>query len=140
MADRDPSEPFVARADNVTEGWWDATKEQRLVVQRCTECDNRQHYPRPMCLRCGSNDLEWLECSGNAVVHSYTVVRRELGPAFETPHVVALVDLAEGPRMTTNLVGADAESWSCDEPVLLTWRALADGRHLPQFTKVGGLV
>jgi uncharacterized OB-fold protein len=69
------------------------------------------------------------------VVHSYTVVHRQLGPAFETPHVVALVDLAEGPRLTTNLIGADVDAWSCDQAVRLTWRALGDGRHLPQFEK-----
>ena len=135
MPDRDPTEPFVGQPDNVTREWWEATKEQRLVVQHCPSCDHRQHYPRPICLQCGSSELDWIACSGDAVVHSYTIVRRDLGPAFDTPHVVALVDLAEGPRLTTNLVGADAESWSCDEPVRLTWRALGDGRHLPQFTK-----
>jgi uncharacterized OB-fold protein len=135
MPDRDPTEPFVGQPDNVTQEWWDATKEQRLVVQHCPSCGHRQHYPRPICLQCGSSELDWIECSGDAVVHSYTIVRRDLGPAFDTPHVVALVDLAEGPRLTTNLVGADADGWSCDEPVRLTWRALGDGRHLPQFTK-----
>ena len=63
-----------------------------------------------MCLACRSTELDWLACSGDAIVHSYTIVRRDLGPAFETPHVVALVDLAEGPRLTTNLVGADADA------------------------------
>lgn len=140
MADRDPNEPFVARADEITEGWWEATKQRRLVVQHCTACDHRQHYPRPLCLKCRSTELDWLDCSGAATVHSFTVVHRQLGPAFDTPHVVALVDLAEGPRMTTNLVGANVDSWSCDEPVTLTWRALGDGRHLPQFTKVADLV
>ncbi|MEY2399096.1 MAG: uncharacterized protein QOJ00_2270 [Actinomycetota bacterium] len=135
MPDRDPTEPFVAAPDDVTQPWWEATRDQRLVVQRCTACDHRQHYPRPLCLACGSNELEWLECSGDGVVHSFTIVRRELGAAFDTPHVVALVDLAEGPRLTTNLVGASVDAWECDEPVRLTWRALGDGRRLPLFTK-----
>jgi uncharacterized OB-fold protein len=130
-------DPFVAEPDDVTQPWWDATREQRLVVQRCTRCDHRQHYPRPICVACGSHALEWLECSGDAVLHSYTVVRRQLGAAFDTPHIVALVDLAEGPRLTTNLIGSDVDAWACGEPVRLTWRPLADGRNLPQFAKPG---
>ncbi|MBO2447843.1 Zn-ribbon domain-containing OB-fold protein [Actinomadura barringtoniae] len=119
----------------MTEPWWDATRERRLTVQQCSACGERQHYPRAICTGCGGTDLEFAEASGRGTVDSFTVVHRAAHPGWETPYVVARVRLAEGPILLTDLVGADPDHWSCDMPVRVTWRPLADGRHLPLFTK-----
>ena len=120
--------------DEVTAPWWDATRERRLTIQRCRECGHLQHYPRALCTGCGGTDLDFTDVSGLGTVDSHTLVHRAPRPGLETPYVVARVRLAEGPLLLTNLVDADPDSWRCDAPVKVAWRALPDGRHLPVFT------
>lgn len=121
--------------DEITEPWWAATREGRLLLQRCTACGHRQHYPRALCTACGSMDLSWTESAGKGVVDAFTVVHRSPFPEQATPYVVARVRLAEGLILLTNLVGAAPDGWRCDEPVRLAWRPLDDGRQLPVFEK-----
>lgn len=116
----------------IEDEWWDATRERRLVVQRCP-CGHAQHYPRELCTRCGGTDLAFAEASGRGTVDSFTVVHRAPSPDVETSYVVARVRLAEGPIMLTHLDGPGP--WACDEPVRVGWRPLPDGWHLPVFTK-----
>jgi hypothetical protein len=126
------AEPEVPPADATSQGWWDATRERRLVVQRCTSCQHLQHYPRALCVACGGTRLEWHEVAGSGVVDSFTVVHRGLS-GYDAPYVVARVRLDEGPLLLTNLVGAPVDSWRCDRTVRVAWQSLADGRHLPMF-------
>ena len=121
-----------------TAAWWEHTRASRLTVQRCQTCGHSQFYPRALCLRCRSTQLELVPVTGNGRVRSFTVVHRAPDPdAFAPPYVVALVALDEGPTLTTNLVGADPDSWRCDERVVLDWVGLEDGRNLPVFTRPG---
>lgn len=120
--------------DDVTRPWWDATRQRCLVLQRCTACGAWQHYPRPLCLACGGTDLAFPPAAGTGSVWSFTVVHRAPSPDFDPPYVVALVRLTEGPVLTTALLG-DPDSWRCDEPVVVDWRPLPDGRHLPVFRR-----
>ena len=113
--------------------WWDATRERRFLLQRCLDCGNRQHYPRALCIKCGSDRLDWQEASGAGVVYSYTIVHRAPSPVPAAPYVVALVRLAEGPTVLTNVIGCEPGDVRCDLPVELTWEAAEDGRNLPLF-------
>ena len=118
-----------------TQGWWDATRERRLTVQLCRACGYHQFYPRSLCRSCHGDALELVEVSGRATVLSFSVVHRSPDPdAFEAPYVVALVTLDEGPVLTTNLVDVDADPIGCDQPVVVRWEPLDDGRQLPVFT------
>ncbi len=131
------SEPIpVAEPDALTQPWWDATRDETLLVQRCRACGNHQHYPRALCTACHSTDLEYVTAAGRGEVYSYTVIHRAHHPAFTPPHVVALVRLAEGPVLLTNIVGCDPDGIRCDMNVTITWQSLRDGRKLPQFTPV----
>lgn len=123
----------VAPADSCTQEWWNATRDGRLLVQRCTACGHRQHYPRALCTACGSLDLGYVEASGRGTVYSFTVVRRAPHPAFAPPYVVALVRLEEGPLLLSNVVGCVPEDVRCDMRVALSWEDLPDGRRLPLF-------
>jgi uncharacterized OB-fold protein len=74
-------------------------------------------------------------------VHSFTIVHRAAFPEFQaiTPYVVALVDLAEGPRMMTNIVGDDAHSVAIGDAVTVVFEARgSDGAKVPQFKRAGG--
>ncbi len=89
-----------------TAPFWDATSRGELAVQFCTACARYYFYPRPQCPNCGSVHVEWRATTGRARLVSYVINYRPL-PPFDprTPLIVALVELAEGPRMMTNIVG-----------------------------------
>lgn len=127
----------VAPPDAVTTPWWDATRERRLLVQRCRVCGIHQHYPRNICTACGALDPEHVEASGRGTVYSYTIVNRAPDPAFEPPYVVALVRLDEGPVVLTNVIGCPVDAVRCDMSVTVAWEDLPDGRRLPMFIPTG---
>ncbi len=80
--------------------FWEAAREGRLVIQRCTECGQLRHYPRLLCSRCFSDQCDWAEASGEGTVHSWTVAHHAFHPAFadELPYTLVTVDLKEGVR------------------------------------------
>ncbi len=122
----------VPAADEVTTTWWDATREQRLLVQECG-CGHLQHPPRALCTACGSTtDLGHREATGAGVVDSCTVVERAL-PGFDPPYVVARIRLVEGVLLLANVETDDPYDVRIDDPVTLSWRPLDDGRALPIF-------
>jgi uncharacterized OB-fold protein len=89
-----------------------------LVVQRCDECGQYQLYGRALCTHCGG-PVSWVDASGRGTVYSYTVIRQNYQRPWRDmiPYVVALVDLEEGPRLMTNIVGCDPESVTVGMPV-----------------------
>jgi len=121
--------------DAVTEPWWTATRERRLLLQRCPACATVQHPPRVVCTGCGQGAPAWVEAAGAGVVDAATVVHRPAHPELTPPYVVARVRLAEGPVVLTNVVEGppDGSAPAPGTPVGLRWRALSDGRHLPVF-------
>ena len=121
----------IAAADHMAEQWWDATREQRFLLQRCEACGHHQHYPRAICTACGSLALIYVQASGRGTIYSFTEVARAPHPAFEPPYVVALIRLEEGPTVMSNIVGEIIPT--CDAAVTLGWEPLPDGRQLPLF-------
>ncbi len=119
--------------------FWEATREERLLVLWCTSCDRGVFYPRVFCPHCraGADALEWRSASGRATVYAAVVEHRPeaAGAAFSggEPYCVALVDLEEGVRMLTNVVGCPPDDVHCGMPVTVTWEPLSDGRRLPLF-------
>ncbi|MDX5567081.1 OB-fold domain-containing protein [Streptomyces sp. ID05-04B] len=97
----------LPEADAFTRTYWDAAAEGRLLIRRCGACARAHHYPREFCPHCWSEDVTWEEASGLATLYTWSVVHRNDLPPFgeRTPYVAAMVDLAEGPRMSTELVG-----------------------------------
>jgi uncharacterized protein len=88
--------------------YYGAALQGRLVVQRCETCGHHQLYARDRCMRC-RGPVQWIEASGRGTVYSFTVIRQNYQRPFrdQLPYVVALVDLEEGPRVMTNVVGCD---------------------------------
>jgi uncharacterized OB-fold protein len=128
--------------------FWEATRSGTLLVQWCTTCDVGIFFPRAFCPTCGTAGsvgvgLEWRQASGAATVYACTVEHNPAatGSTFSggEPYVVALVDLAEGVRMLTNIVGVPAAEVTIGMAVTLTWEPLSDGRQLPQFTPTSTL-
>ncbi len=90
------------------------------------------HHPRPWCPHCWSTDLEWREPSGRGQVVTYTVVHQPPSPEFETPYVLAVVRLQEGPQMMTNIVDVTPEEVHVDLEVVVTFERRGE-MSLPQF-------
>jgi len=88
-----------------TQPFWDGTAAGELRLQRCADC-GPYFYPRPACPGCGSSTVEWFTASGRATLYSYTITHRP-APGFEAPYAIAVVELAEGPRLMANIVGID---------------------------------
>ena len=120
----------------LSEPFWEATRDRRLLAQRCATCDRYIWYPREHCPGCLGTDLEWAELSGNGTIYTFNVMRKPGNPmmADAVPYVIALVDLDEGVRMTSNIVGTEPEQVQCGQRVAVDWSVqLDDGRHLPMF-------
>jgi uncharacterized OB-fold protein/acyl dehydratase len=113
--------------------WFDAVKQKKLLIQRCTSCGALRHPPRPMCPRCQS--LEWgtIESSGRGVVYSYVVNHYPQVPAFDYPLAVALIELEEGTRLVANVVGIDPAAIRIGMPVEAELVVFDDELALPQF-------
>jgi hypothetical protein len=116
--------------------YWQAAREGRLVLQRCEACGKHQFYPRSICATCASERLAWSDASGRGRVKSFTVIRRAVSPAYEpeVPYVVALIELAEGPTLMSNVVGCAPEAVRIGARVRVRFDAWSDAITVPVFT------
>jgi uncharacterized OB-fold protein len=100
----------VPTPTNVTKPFWEGTKQGKLLLQRCRACGTHQYYPRPVCMRCMSRDLE-----------------------DRAPYVLVAVDLPEGARMLGTLLDVPAGEVRIGMPVRATYERLTDDITLVQF-------
>jgi uncharacterized OB-fold protein len=119
--------------------YWAALERGELVLQRCTACDTVRHPPRPRCGECAAAEHHWEPASGLGRVHSFTIVRHPPHPklAGSVPYVVALIELDEGPRMISNVVGVEPDDVAIDQRVQVRFDQVAPGVVLPRFTPRG---
>lgn len=117
--------------------YWDAALERRLVIRKCKACSDVHFMPRYLCPNCWSDQLEWVDAKGTGRVHSFTVIRRAPLAEFaaKAPYVVALIDLDEGPRMVTNVVGEGALDVKIGDRVTVTFEERVGGAMMPQFVR-----
>ena len=117
----------------LTQPYWDGCNTNELRLQKCSACAEHQFYPRSFCVHCGSQELQWVGASGQGKVASFTIVRRGISKAYPAPYVVALIDLAEGPRMMSNIIEAEPEQVSVGAAVSVTFSTWAEDTTLPVF-------
>lgn len=115
--------------------FWAAAREHQLLLQHCQDCDKSIHYPRVACPHCASERLDWRAASGRGTIYSYTVVINNAPSAFlaDMPYVVAVIELAEGVRMLSNVIDCDPQALRCDMPVEVVFEKLNDEFTLPKF-------
>ncbi len=109
----------LPRPTAVSQEFWNAARGHELRLQRCRGCGQYIFYPRVFCPACLSDSLDWVTVSGRGRVYSFTVVRRAMHPGFrpDVPYVLAIVELEEGPRLTTNVVGCAPSDVRVEMPV-----------------------
>lgn len=118
------------------EFFFEGTAERKLLIQRCSSCGQLRHPPGPMCPDCHSLDWDTVEASGRGTVHSYVVNHYPQVPAFDYPLLVALIDLEEGTRFVSNLVGIEPADVQIGMPVAVQWLDAGEGLTLPVFAPV----
>jgi uncharacterized OB-fold protein len=116
-----------------TKPFWDATAEGKLMLARCSGCSNVMWYPRAFCPECSSFDVEWIQASGKGTIYSYTINRRGQGDYRDLAYVVAYVELAEGPRVLTNIVDCDFATLSVGQAVEVVFHPTSSGVALVRF-------
>jgi uncharacterized OB-fold protein len=138
MAELDVRKPLPAITTEA-KPFWDAAAQQKLMIQHCQNCQAWVWTPRPSCHECGSENLQWTQMSGKGEVYSFTVIRQVVGraasKAFEPdiPYVIAWVDLAEGPRLITNIVGCPVDEVKLGMKVTVQFEQASEKVWLPKF-------
>lgn len=116
--------------------FWEGCRRHELLLQKCRACESTRFPPARLCAECGSEESEWIEASGRGRIYSWIVVvhpvPREVY-ADEVPYVVALVELDEGVRIPTNIVGCEPHEVTADMPVMVTFDDVSDDVTLPKF-------
>ncbi len=121
-----------------TKPYWDSCRRGKLLLQKCSRCNEYQFYPRGICAHCWSNDIGWVESSGKGTVWTYTVTYQNRTPGFaDGPYVLALVELDEGVKMFTNIVDCDVAQVRIGMAVEVTFVKANEQITVPYFKPAG---
>jgi uncharacterized OB-fold protein len=130
--DKPLPEPFH---EDISKLFWESTKNKRLIMPFCNNCSNIFFYPREACPYCSSMDLSWKEVSGRGKVYTYTWVRQAVHPSFQSEHghIYAIVELEEGPKLPSNIVGCEPENVFVEMPVAAVYEKISEEYTLLKF-------
>ncbi len=119
--------------------FWAGCKRHELVLPFCTACGKPHLPPGPVCPFCLGDTLAWRRASGRGTVTSWTVVHQPYFAAFKDalPYNVIQVELAEGPRLTANLVGAANDVLRVGLAVEIVFDDVTPDVTLPRFRPAG---
>lgn len=137
MNDRPITRPLPKFDEADTAEFWAATKECEFRYQQCENCQKIIFYPRRVCTGCTNSQLAWKVSKGLGRVYTFSIVRLSYHPFFkqQLPYVVAWIDLDEGPRILSNVVGCDADDVKIGAEVKLEWEVHED-LNIPLFKPV----
>lgn len=126
---------IAPRPTDATRSFWEGCNREELLLAHCDDCGLDFYYPRLACPHCGSRALSWRRSSGKGRVFSFSHVEMSFhGPSWESqlPYTVVIVDLEEGPRMVSRLVGDGRAVVQSGDPVAVVFPEF-DGQKLPYF-------
>lgn len=115
--------------------FWDACRAGRLSLQRCSPCGHLRYPISASCPRCLSAEFAWTEVCGRGTVFSYVVFHQAYHPGFkdDLPYNVALVQLEEGPRMYSNIVGTPNDAVRIGDAVEVVFDPVTPEVTIPRF-------
>lgn len=139
MAQRAYGKPLPVPSPE-TRPFWEGCKRHEVWLPYCPRCQRFFWYPRDFCPRCFSWEVEWRRASGRGKVYTFAIHYRAFHPAWEreVPFVTAIVELEEGVRLYTQLVGVepDPKHIRCDMPVEVVFEDVSEEISLPKFRPV----
>ena len=132
---KEPKKKPIPRPAPESVRYWQAAKEHRLEIPHCNACGKFWFPPSQSCPHCLSTDFAFVPVSGRGKVFTFVTFHRVYHPAFakEVPYVVALVELDEGPRLLTNIVGVKPENVACEMPVKVVFDDVSEDVSVPKF-------
>ena len=112
-----------------------AARRHQLVAQRCNGCGAFRFPARELCAHCLSRDASWVPVSGRGTVFSVVVMHQAYHPGFaaEVPYAVVVVELDEGPRLISNVVGVEPHAITIGMPVEVVFENVSPEVTLPKF-------
>ena len=118
--------------------FWEGCRRGELLVQKCQDCKAFIFYPKMYCPDCLSSNLEWVRAGGKGKVYSHMTVFAFQPTEFadDVPYVVAIIDLEEGVRMMSNIVGCSPQDVHCDMEVQVVFDKVTDAITLAKFKPV----
>lgn len=133
LAERPPVLP-----NEDTEAYWENTHKGKLTVSTCGACGHRFLPPACLCPKCLSLDVSMTPVSGRGHVYTHIVVHRPQHPAFfeEAPYGIVIVELDEGPRLHSRLIGVDAKDVTVGMAVEVVFQRVDDEINLPMFQPI----
>lgn len=130
--DIDTNTPPSPEPDTLTRPFWEACRQGRLEFCACESCAHLFLPPGPRCPRCWSGRIATRAASGDGTVQTFVVYRRTYHPALPAPYVVAVIELREGPRLVSNVIGCAPEDVHIGLPVRVRFENVGDFT-LPRF-------
>lgn len=126
----------IPEADEESREFYEGARRHELMLMRCKACGVWRLPSRPRCPDCWSTDTEWARASGRGTLYSFGVMHQKF-PGFEdvVPYNFATVELEEGPRIVSNVVGVPNEDLRCDMPLKAVFDDVAGDATLVRFTK-----
>ena len=118
--------------------FWEGVQKGRLLIQRCGSCRRLRHPPGPMCPSCHSLEWDALQASGRGHVYSFVVAHHPAIPPFDYPNLIVLIELDEGTRLVSNLIGVDPPDAEIGMPVEVVFTRVDPDLVLPLFQPVSG--
>ena len=132
-----PSKKPAPRPDEESRWFWEACARRELYLQRCRSCGVLRFYPRALCPECLSASTDYLRASGRGTVYTFTVTYQNQAPGFreELPYVLAWIELEEGLRILSNVIGCSPDDVQVGMPVEVDFEEVGEAIALPQFRK-----
>lgn len=115
--------------------FWEGCKRHELLIQKCSQCGAHWFPPSVMCRECLSTEWTHVQASGKGRVYTFAIYHRVYHPSFadDVPYAIGVVELEEGPRMTTNIVGCAPHDVYCEMPVEVVFDDVTDEVTLFKF-------
>jgi hypothetical protein len=115
--------------------YWEAARRHELVVQRCRGCGTHRFPARDLCSRCLSRETDWTAVAGRGTLFSYAIMHQVYHPWFadRVPYVVAVIELAEGARVVSNVIDCPLEDVRVGMPVEVVFEDVTSEVTLPKF-------
>lgn len=137
MSRKDYKKP-LPHVDEESRWFWEACARHELYVQRCEACGTLRVPPRGICPQCLSSQTEYVRASGRGTVYTFTVTYQNQSAGFrdELPYVMAYVELEEGLRILTNIVGTPPDEVTIGMPVEVVFEDIDEGLALPKFQRM----
>lgn len=120
------------------EEYWKAARRHELVFQKCSSCGQEIYFPRIICHRCLSGDLEWFSSTGQGIVYSFTIIHQASHESFaqDVPYVYAIIELREGIRMISNIININPLLVKIGMEVKVVFEDVTNEIGIPRFEPV----